>query len=243
MYPIKLISDIHGCDREFERMLNELEYRPQCDRLVLLGDYIDRGPNSRGVVARVMQLAQTDGAIVLGGNHEELFLNWLDAKPDSDFYLRDICGGQATIRSYCAPHGCTTSDDEARRIILEEYGDHVAFLRSLPDYHEDPDYIFVHAGINPMVSDWRTGPQKDFRWIRSVFHETEHASPKTVIFGHTPTHHLHEGDECSDIYFGHKIIGIDGGCAYGRQLNGLEITAEGDYRLHVVPSTQAAFED
>ncbi|PZT52204.1 hypothetical protein [Paenibacillus silvae] len=85
--------------------------------------------------------------------------------------------------------------------------------------------------INPFLTDWRNTSESDFFWIREQFYKNHTNLNKKVVFGHTPTVHLHES---SDIWFDSKgdKIGIDGACAYGKQLNLLEITEEGLYIQH-----------
>lgn len=141
-------------------------------------------------------------------------------------------GGYQTIESYCGidffEETFNWDDYEvAKKFIIDNYRQHIGFLKSLPVYHETDEHIFVHAGINPLCEDWSKQPEHDFIWIRDVFFSNPTTNTdKTVIFGHTPTLHLHETE---DIWFsphGDKI-GLDGACAYGYQLNCLEIGEEG----------------
>lgn len=117
--------------------------------------------------------------------------------------------------------------------IRQKYKHHLDFLSSLPLYHETEDHIFVHAGINPLIADWKQQEPYDFIWIREPFYTNPVVSTdKTVIFGHTSTMDLHDSE---DIWFsplGDKI-GVDGGCAYGQRLNCLEISG-GAYITHFV---------
>jgi len=230
----KAISDVHGCLDELEQLLQQAAYNPDRERLVLLGDYVDRGPKSCAVVARVMELVTRYGAVALGGNHEELFLNWLEGAGETDWYYRPVAGGRATVESYVSPRGLDADEvDKAREWIRVEYFEQIEFLKRLPDWHEEEGHLFVHAGINPHVADWRDSTRQELRWIRDVFHRTVHQQAQTVVFGHTPTMHLREGSG-GDVFFGEKIVGIDGGCAYGHRLNCLERT-EDAYKVHFVP--------
>ncbi|PWK15494.1 metallophosphoesterase family protein [Tumebacillus permanentifrigoris] len=219
----KVISDIHGCDAEFADLLRVAHYNPDNEQLILLGDYVDRGPNARGVVERVMGLVRDYGAVALGGNHEDLFLDWLDEVEGSERFLWEVVGGRETIRSFSGIEDL----DTARSLILETRSEQIEFLRALPDTHEIDGYLFVHAGIDPMVADWRATTRHLFRWIRSEFHLTPHQADAVVVFGHTPTTRLHADETCADIWYGEKIIGIDGGCVFGNQLNCLEIGPDG----------------
>ena len=234
METYKAISDIHGSYDEFEELLRVARYNPDRDRLLLLGDYIDRGPKSRHVVARVMELVQTYGAVALGGNHEDIFLGWLDGEERMvRIFNNEHTGGQATLRSYCEEHGDWDMGDKSREILRERYGEHIAFLGGLADFHETEHHVFVHAGINPFAEDWKASTRAELRWIREPFHKNPHPHAQTFVFGHTPTGYLHGDETCHDIWYGQKIIGIDGGCAYGNQLNCLEISEDG-YRVYKV---------
>jgi serine/threonine protein phosphatase 1 len=241
MTTIKVFTDIHGCYDEFERLLRVSGYNPDRDRLIFLGDYVDRGPKSLQVVQRVRQFVREHGAVALGGNHEEMFLNWVDGREDLSplpFFM-PICGGIATALSFLG-EGWTEAEllartDEARAEIRDRHAELIEFLRALPDYHEEEKYIFVHAGIDPELTDWHETQHQDFRWIRERFHHTPHRANKTVIFGHTPTHRLHADKNCSDIWIADQRIGVDGGCAFGYQLNCLEISEDGTYRSYSTP--------
>ncbi|MBL0388469.1 serine/threonine protein phosphatase [Tumebacillus sp. ITR2] len=230
----KVISDIHGCDEEFVELLRLSNYNPDREKLILLGDYVDRGPDSRGVVERVMGFVREYGAVALGGNHEELFLEWLAAGERSAFYLREVVGGRETIDSYCKPYGVSGYEREARQLIQEKYAEQVEFMDKLLDFHEEEGYIFVHAGIDPKQADWKQTDKSSFRWIRDEFHFTPHQASGVVVFGHTPTTRLHGNESCGDVWFGEKIIGVDGGCVFGNQLNCLEISPDG-LKTYVVP--------
>ncbi|ASA22807.1 metallophosphoesterase family protein [Paenibacillus donghaensis] len=227
-----VVSDIHGCIEEFNALLKLMGYHPPHDQLVLLGDYVDRGPDSRAVVERVMELSREWGAVVLGGNHDKMAYDALmneDDKLDTHWMTN---GGFHTLMSYCAPElagpvfGWKEYMDVKAK-MKQEYGHHLEFLGSLPLYHETEAYIFVHAGIDPSLDDWRNTAPYDFIWIREKFFQVPLPDAgKSVVFGHTSTESLHG---TAEIWFspeGDKI-GIDGGCAYGHQLNGLEISAEG----------------
>lgn len=215
------ISDIHGQYEMFKKLLNKVQFNPAEDKLILLGDYCDRGPKSKEVIELVSLHVNEHGAIALRGNHEELFLNFLDGSDGHIFFFN---GGEATVRSYLHPykdgliHGLYP---EIRRFINEKYKHHVDFIRGLPYYHEDEHHIYVHAGINPYYADWKNTPKNEMLWIRERFIECPLDDiEKTVVFGHTPTLHIHKK---MDVWFGEGKIGIDGGAAAGIQLNCLVI--------------------
>ncbi|MFO7941211.1 MAG: metallophosphoesterase family protein [Bacillota bacterium] len=205
-------SDIHGHAEAFRGLLRAARWRPGEDSLILLGDYIDRGPDSRRVVAEVKTLLRCPGVFALRGNHEQMLADYLDGTMSGFRYLAN--GGDATLAEY--------RDDEDA--LLRD----AAFLKRLPLYHETEEYIFVHAGLMPGVP-LRQQSQRDMLWIRDEFIRGYRG--KTVVFGHTPTPYI-SGEP--GVYLGRDKIGIDTGVAYGGHLSMLELdskqvyTARGD---------------
>lgn len=228
-----VISDIHGCYDEFDTLLGIVKYNSAKDDLMLLGDYVDRGKDSKKVVGFVRELTDTYGAVALRGNHDQMLLDWLK-HPVTHFPHYYQNGGIHTIKNYIpdAERTIFAWDTYAKWAdeIKTNHWEDVEFLSNLPYYHETEDFVFVHAGINPNLEDWKNTRKQDFIWIREPFLNHKHDLDKTVIHGHTPTVNLHKKP---DIYFGDKKIGIDGACAYGYQLNCLEITEEGFKQYHV----------
>jgi len=217
-----VISDIHGERSMLDALLEKADYDPAADQLYLLGDYIDRGPDSKATVERVMQLVE-GGAVALQGNHEDMMIRSLiDGNEKTWRNWTGRNGGDATLKSYgFDPESFLFAEDEEfvkPFLHSEVLSRHLEFIRSLPYYAEEGDTIFVHAGVKPGVPPAETDPH-DLVWIRDVFH-TGYAGEKTVVFGHTPTMGLHQDKENHQIYFGtNRIIGIDGGAVFGGQLN------------------------
>ncbi|MDF9840412.1 serine/threonine protein phosphatase 1 [Paenibacillus sp. PastF-1] len=230
-----VISDIHGCYREFNALLRKADYNPGRDKLALIGDYVDRGPNSKAIVDQVMSLHAEYGAVVLKGNHDKMACDALLSDDEDKLDLHWLNnGGFYTLASYVGADADFVQYDlgwaEYIRIkhwIRQVYKHHLDFLSSLPLYHETEDHLFVHAGIDPALADWRTQKDYDFIWIREPFYNHPVTSTgKTVVFGHTPTFEFQHDPGIWFSPHGDKI-GIDGGCAYGEQLNCLEIGEEG----------------
>ena len=167
------IGDIHGCLEPLDQLLEKIAPRPE-DELVFVGDYIDRGPQSREVVDRLLALPHR--CVFLMGNHERMLLDFL-AGEEEDIYLEN--GGRATLASY----GGDPDHIPAA---------HLAFFHSLRPMYETPDYLFVHAGIRPMVPVAEQGAH-DLIWIRHEFFKFIGKYPKPVIFGHTPLRQVHDG--------------------------------------------------
>jgi serine/threonine protein phosphatase 1 len=181
-----VIGDIHGCLPPLQRLLEKVAPR-SADEVVFIGDYIDRGPHSREVVELLLGLPHR--CVFLLGNHEKMLLDYL-AGGDSDLYL--LNGGLSTLESY--------GGDPAN--IPQT---HLSFFRSLRPMYETPDYLFVHAGIRPLVPLEQQVVQ-DLVWIRQEFYQFVGRFPKPVVFGHTPMRHVLLADD---------RIGIDTGCVYG----------------------------
>ncbi|KHL94735.1 metallophosphoesterase [Paenibacillus sp. IHB B 3415] len=236
-----VISDIHGCVEEFNLLLRRANYIPSEDQLILLGDYVDRGPDSRAVVEQVKRLAEEHGVIVLRGNHDQMACDALAGEDDKRDTHWITNGGFHTLLSYCGgrdsvllrPDSGWKDYAEMKEYMRREYQEHLDFLGTLPFYYETDTHLFVHAGIDPSLADWTSQREYDFIWIREPFYNHPVTSTaKTVVFGHTSTVDLQDG---AGIWFsphGDKI-GIDGGCVYGEQLNCLEINEDG-YRTYSV---------
>ena len=185
-----VIGDIHGCLTSLEEML-EVASPSGDDLVVTLGDYVDRGPNSKGVIARLLELKKTHHFVHLMGNHEIQMIRALETKHDRERFLSGLCGGQDTLDSYGG-----TFDD-----VLEE---HWEFMRSAELYHELDEHILVHAGVAAKVP---VGEQdQETYYYQRFYSQDPHCSGKTVVCGHTI-----QGDLPTNI--GHAIC-LDT-CAYG----------------------------
>lgn len=227
MNRIIMISDIHGCIDQFDELITALELSSATDKLVLLGDYVDRGSNSKEVVDKVILLVKEYGAIALRGNHDQRLVD-LIRNPDKTILTKFIeHGGIETINSYCGyKFGNLDIDlDTAISTIKDNYSHHIEFLSKLPLYYEDDHHLYVHAGINPNYSNWKEQSDFDFMYIKDEFISQRTVIDKKVVFGHTKVIDIHGK---ADVWFGEDKIGIDGGCAYGLQLNGL-IFRDGQY--------------
>lgn len=214
-----IISDIHGELDIFNKLLQKAKYDADKDQLILLGDYVDRGPNSRGVLNRVIELKK-QGAIVLRGNHDDMMVAAVNDEPGArERWERG--GAISTLQSYDT--SIKSMDIPTTDIFLE----HIAFIKELDYYHETGEYIFVHAGVQPDTPIQKTDPYT-LVWIREEFYHA-YAGDKIVVFGHTPTSLL-QGKGNHGVYFGsNNIIGIDGAAAYGGKLNCLELPSKNVY--------------
>lgn len=237
-----VISDIHGCCDEFRLLLTTAAYEPDRDRLILLGDYVDRGPKSRDVMDEVYRLRRDHGAVVLLGNHDQRFLE-VATSPDSPLVERFFAhGGIETLASYWEavypgqPFERGRFQDACAR-IRSEYGHHLSLLREALLYAEDDQHVYVHAGLHPDYPDWRNQPEHLFYTVREPFLNQPPSIGRIVVFGHTQVMNLHGS---ADVWFGDGAIGIDGGCSAGRQLNALVIEEGKPYTTYAVRAQQPA---
>ena len=189
---IYAIGDVHGRADLLERVLAKIDVdaREHPDRrclTVLLGDYVDRGPDSRGVIDLLVARSRTHEVIPLMGNHEVMMLRFL--QNSSLWEAWAPLGGVQTLLSYgLRPPARVTPDEVAK--LAETFAkalpaSHVAFLGRLPYSFENGDLLFVHAGIRPGVPLKRQ-ELNDLIWIRDDFLNFKGSFGKLVVHGHTP---------------------------------------------------------
>lgn len=230
-----VISDIHGCYNEFLTVLTKVNYVPHEDKLIILGDMIDRGKQSKQVVEHILSLQKSHDVITIGGNHEDMFLKWFDEPFDKN-HVYGINGGWKTIESYCKSHRVYGKTPKTKQVFRQFYTEHVSFFRTLVNYAEDEHYIYVHAGIDLKLGNWRDTPKEYARWARDDFWKQPNTSGKIIIFGHTPTSFLHQEEkiDSTDVWISDDAkICIDGGCSMGGQLHCLVIR-NGNYEIFSV---------
>ena len=191
------IGDVHGCDAVLaemhERIAADVAARPTGGhRIIHIGDYVDRGPDSAGVIRRLAEVShENPRTVFLLGNHDECLLAFLDdPAATAEMYLDPNIGGAATLRSYgvaldrfgILPRGAAGLSSELRTKMPPE---HRAFLNSLRLSARFGDYLFVHAGIRPGVAFEKQDPE-DLIWIRQKFLRDERDHGCVVVHGHTP---------------------------------------------------------
>lgn len=202
------IGDIHGCRFALDTLLNAIQ-PDVTDTLITLGDYIDRGPDSRGVIDTLLRLVNDCQLIPLFGNHEEMLLAAMKGKSALRKWL--TCGGVETLQSYGWRKG-TYKSALADWIPIE----HQRFLTACRSYHETETHIFVHAGLEPDLP-LEDQPEAVMRWrVTDAMTATRHYSGKTVIVGHTPQ----KSGEILDLGF---LINLDTDCVRGGYLTALDI--------------------
>lgn len=212
---IYAMGDVHGCLEALmeaeRRIMQDARAQAGPKLVVMLGDYVDRGPCSRPVLDHLTE-TQLEGMdrIALCGNHDEVFLQFLTArKPD----LRWLdFGGYETLASYGVDADAVLKNGEEpealQRLACRAVGPaHMAWLRSLPLLLAADGFVFVHAGVAPRIA-LIDQQDADLMWIREPFLSRGPEMPCVVVHGHTRS---------VDVEFGPQRIGIDTGCyATGR---------------------------
>lgn len=188
-----VIGDIHGELDKLKKLISKLKVRDN-DKFIFLGDYIDRGPYSKGVLDYVLNILDTyEGSVALKGNHEQLAIDAIRYRSEYMIYSWIRNGGGITIKSYC-DHVDLYEDD----LISPE---HFKFIVNLPFYYEDENFIFVHGYANDKFD---MNEQNELMCIWQRYEDIKpHKSGKIVVVGHTIQHGGHADD-------GYKI-GIDTG--------------------------------
>ena len=215
------IGDVHGCLDQLNRLLalirEDLAGSSIEAQLILLGDLIDRGPHSAGVIDRLIAGGlPTVTFDCIMGNHEEVMLDCLAGRADVfDAWLR--YGGVQTLESY----GLSTEEifspafDLPLAIHRAVPPEHVQFLQSMKEHVRIGDYLFVHAGIRPNVSlDRQSG--RDLRWIRQGFLDDVTDHKMMVVHGHTIV---------ENVAFRPNRIAVDTGCYVSGRLSALVLEA------------------
>ncbi|WP_066812390.1 metallophosphoesterase [Sphingomonas asaccharolytica] len=223
------IGDVHGR----VDLLNVLLAKIQADveklpaariQLILLGDLIDRGPDSAAVVERARQLAEaSDGVSVLLGNHEEVFLLALGGEiPAMRLFAR--IGGLATLVSYGLSEdqiAAADYNDLIRLAIDAVPREHLEFMGTFKDLITIGDYAFVHAGVRPDIPLDRQRTE-DLRWIRKDFLDSPGPFDRIIVHGHTISENVEERP---------FRIGVDTGAYVTGKLTALAL--EGDRRWYL----------
>ena len=214
MNNIFAIGDIHGCLEKLQQLIQNINADPKNDTIVFIGDYIDRGNAGRAVVDYVIKLkAEYDHVVCLLGNHEYMFLHYLEGL-DEGMFLSN--GGQTTVHDYAISISETPRKRKAK--IPRE---HLLFFDSLLTHYETDNYLFVHAGLKPGFT--LSGQAiHDLLWVRHEFIDSDYDFGKMIVFGHTPL---------SQPLIMPNKIGIDTGAVHGGKLTCVELPAVKIYQV------------
>ncbi len=198
------ISDIHGCLKTFRQLLEKIHFS-SIDELYLLGDYIDRGPDSKGVIDYILELRKTHTVVTLRGNHEDIFLKTLNKEIPIQKWLE--AGGNKTLASYAIKPYEYFYENPFPGIPQE----HLIFFKETLFFYRLDGYWLVHAGLNFEHDD----PFADLPsclWKRSVEPDPAKLGKNIIVRGHTPQQieKIRATIEKQDA----DIISIDAGCVY-----------------------------
>ncbi|MDZ7774057.1 MAG: metallophosphoesterase family protein [Balneolaceae bacterium] len=190
------VGDVHGCAASLEALVDKMDPAELARRqIVFVGDYIDRGPDSKGVVDFLLSFREDHDCVFLRGNHEQMLLEGIRMGNFANWMLN---GGGETLDSYGDAPGVEDIPDA-----------HMDFFEATRLFYDTPDYFFVHAGLPPGLTIREAVEDEehhsDLLWERSHLAAPETAWEKTVVFGHTPrTRPLRRAN----------MIGIDTGCVF-----------------------------
>jgi serine/threonine protein phosphatase 1 len=186
------IGDIHGRADLLTKVLAKIDahrgaHPAPTSHEIFMGDYIDRGPQSRRVIEMIMERAKKTNLVALAGNHEEILLR--AASDPNAFGDWMQFGGREALLSYgiVAPLHFRDRDIEEAMMQMQEKipAEHFDFFENLPAMHLVGDYVFVHAGLRPNVR-LTEQTRRDVLWIRQGFLNYRAAFPGKVVHGHTP---------------------------------------------------------
>jgi serine/threonine protein phosphatase 1 len=195
------ISDIHGCFRPFYELVVKVIDLKKNDRLILLGDYIDRGPQSKEVIDFIIDLKKSGFDVTtLTGNHERMMVeSYFDPNELPLWFLN---------------HGMETLDSFGVQDVREIDKDYIKFISELEFYHETGNHIFVHAGFNDTEPDPFSDRHRMI-WECSFSYKNPLLKDKTIIHGHRPRTIDHVKRLIAEKS---PVIAIDTGCVYDEEL-------------------------
>ena len=216
--PIYAVGDIHGQLGMLQNALSRIEADGGPDaRVVFLGDYVDRGPNSREVLDLLIAGQQAGrNWIMVKGNHDRMMARFVHEREIADKqlpitlnWLNPRLGGRDTLASY----GVEVTDNDRiyqvhERACAAVPPAHLDFINALPNYHQEGEMLFVHAGIRPGIPLPQQS-EDDLVWIRQEFLMEAGPHPWLIVHGHTPV-------DAAE-HYGNRI-NLDAGAGYGRPL-------------------------
>ena len=233
MSKLYALTDIHGYLDILKETMKKVDLSAD-NKLIFLGDYIDRGPASKETLEYIYHLQKQypDQVIALKGNHEDMFLDWLQDPSNINYLQGDV--DMRTIKTFipedvmpyidalCNSHRATTVYHINATIIhhvRKNNKELIRWLESLPVYYETENQIFVHAGINEEAGTyWKYGTED--RYYMWKFPPTVGPFSKDIIAGHTGTYFFMNNKSFHDIYFdGQSHYYLDSTVYVSKKLN------------------------
>jgi serine/threonine protein phosphatase 1 len=227
-----VIGDIHGDIEALERLLERLPKLDDGDTVVFLGDYVDRGPHPKDVVelVRAYALAGPQHTVTLRGNHEDKWVECFE-KPDLPYLVQVGNGCAHTYRSFAgsvplAAEESLSSEELAAMLQVSGWlpEDVVSWMRELPLYYEDEHAMYVHAGLEGEIGEWKhpsDSRAKALLWTRDIQFYNGYRG-KRVVFGHSNTKELPDGSPDS-VWQTESLVGIDTASGMGGFLSAVEL--------------------
>ncbi len=207
------VGDIHGQYHMLIDLMDKI-IPTKDDLFVFIGDYIDRGHDSKSVIEFLINFKEQFPSIFIKGNHEDMLLDFLgldEQAKHGDAYPHN--GGEFTALSYGG-----NSVEELADLIPEE---HITFIKSTRIYFETEDFFFCHGGIMPGIP-FKDQTRATMLWIRYQFFEYPTGLDKVVVFGHTPQQRVRIEDD---------KLGIDTGAGYFRKLSAIDCFTKQIYQV------------
>jgi serine/threonine protein phosphatase 1 len=194
------ITDIHGCLHTFQALLDKVRFS-RGDELYLMGDYIDRGPDSKGVLDYIMELQEAGYQVhCLMGNHDLMMLESLGNPETNDMWLSN--GGKETLKSFGA------------KKVQDIPGKYFDFISGLHPYFEVGPYLLVHAGLN-FKNENPLADTNAMLWERNWYAgiDREWLGERIILHGHTPLFR-EELEQQHQNLDAQRYLGLDSGCVY-----------------------------
>ena len=199
------IGDTHGCLDTLKALLDKIAFTTQ-DELIMLGDYIDRGPDSKGVIDKLRHL-NTEGYDVkmLRGNHEQMFLDDYNQETRKSY---GIFGNEETLKSF----GINS--------IRQTPTPYLVFMKSLPFYHLTDNYILVHAGLKFKKGHDPLADETNMMWVRDWYADVNRAwlGDRIIVHGHTPQTMEETEIQLRDLWY-LPYLNIDCGACFKRKIH------------------------
>ena len=246
-YKLVAISDIHAHLKVFESLMDQLDLKAD-DYLIIIGDFINKGPNSLSVIRRMMDLSKRPNTTILKGNHEYFVCQYLFDAPINDRYYSkakffDFISNwdhNSILKDFCIDQGMTINDfhsfEDLQHMIFKNYSAEVNYMNDLPVVLHLDDMVFVHGGycdnFDPLTDESKYLKYDDFNKLSTN-------QDKTVVVGHWPTSNMRSAKNTNKPLFNNEkgIISIDGGLGVksSGELNALIIEKQsGQREIHYI---------